>query len=149
MRDTTPPLNRKILLAFWKVHILHHAKARAVHGLWLPDELAEHGYRLSLGSLYPILERMERNGWLRSRQEGHTRSRRMCSIAVEGRPILGAVRASITEFHQEVGLGRSPAPPRKGSRSRREDSRKASQITKTPSRSRSTSPAERDRRDRE
>ena len=101
-------VDREILLSFWKVHILHHAGGRAVYGLWLIEELAEHGYRLSPGTLYPILERMERNGWLRSRQRGHVRSRRTYRITAEGHRVLRELQAWITELHGEVVLGRSP-----------------------------------------
>ena len=107
MNDIPPPLNREILLAFWKVHILYHAGERAVYGLWLMEELAEHGYRLSPGTLYPILERMERNGWLHSRQRGHVKSRRMYRITAEGGRVLREVRGWITELHGEVVLGRA------------------------------------------
>ena len=107
MNDIAHPLNREILLAFWKVHILHHAGERAVYGLWLIEELAEHGYRLSPSTLYPILDRMERNGWLRSRQSGHVRSRRTYRITAEGRRILRELHRWIGELHEEVVLGRA------------------------------------------
>ena len=44
MRD---PIEREFLLTFWKVHILHHAAAQGVYGLWMLEELRRHGYRLS------------------------------------------------------------------------------------------------------
>jgi len=59
-------VNREILLSFWKVHILHHAEKQAVYGQWMLDELRRHGYKLSPGTLYPMLERMEEYGWLKS-----------------------------------------------------------------------------------
>ncbi len=102
MTDNTPPLNREVLLAFWKIHILHHAAEKPVYGLWLLDELAEHGYRLSPGTLYPILDRMERNGWLRSAQAGHSRSRRTFRITPAGRRVLVEIRAHVAELHEEV-----------------------------------------------
>jgi PadR family transcriptional regulator PadR len=60
------PVVREFLLAFWKIHILHHADEHGVYGQWMLEELQEHGYRLSPGTLYPILSRMARRGWLRS-----------------------------------------------------------------------------------
>ena len=44
MRD---PVVREFLLAFWKIHILHHAAERGVYGQWMLAELHHHGYRLS------------------------------------------------------------------------------------------------------
>ena len=56
--------DREIRLGIWKIHILFHAAKREVWGIWLLEELAEHGHHLSPGTLYPALARMERNGWL-------------------------------------------------------------------------------------
>ena len=59
---------REILLSFWKVHILHHASEEPVHGQWVLTELRRHGYDISPGTLYPLLHRMERHGWLKCRK---------------------------------------------------------------------------------
>ena len=73
-------INREILLSFWKVHILHHAGEAPVHGQWILTELRRHGYEISPGTLYPLLERMERRGWLRHRRNGRVGPRaRSCS----------------------------------------------------------------------
>ena len=60
------PIVREFLLTFWKIHILHHAEEQGVYGHWMLEELHRHGYRLSPGTLYPLLARMARRGWLRS-----------------------------------------------------------------------------------
>jgi DNA-binding PadR family transcriptional regulator len=98
------PLDREVLLAFWKVHILHHASKGPVYGLWLVQELAEHGYRLNPGTLYPVLERMERNGWLQSERarEDHIRSRRSYTITAEGSVVLDRLRGFMEELHHEI-----------------------------------------------
>ena len=49
-----------------RLHILHHATEGAVFGFWFIEELARHGYRLSPGTLYPLLHGLERKGYLRS-----------------------------------------------------------------------------------
>ena len=59
---------REILLSFWKVHILHHAGEEPIHGQWVLTELRRHGYDISPGTLYPLLHRMERHGWLKCRK---------------------------------------------------------------------------------
>jgi PadR family transcriptional regulator PadR len=48
-----------LFLGFVKLHILYHAGREAVYGLWLIEELTEHGYRLSPGTLYPILHALQ------------------------------------------------------------------------------------------
>ena len=45
-----------------RLHILHHAAEAEVHGAWLTHELASHGYRISPGTLYPTLHRLEAEG---------------------------------------------------------------------------------------
>ena len=67
MPFSTKEVSREILLAFWKVHILHHASKEPLHGQWMLDELRHHGYQISPGTLYPLLARMERLGWLKSK----------------------------------------------------------------------------------
>jgi PadR family transcriptional regulator PadR len=59
-------LTREIPLGFWKVHILHHAAEHPIIGQWVLTELRRHGYDISPGTLYPLLKRLARNGWLRS-----------------------------------------------------------------------------------
>jgi DNA-binding PadR family transcriptional regulator len=96
--------NREILLSFWKVHILHHAGEEPVHGQWILTELRRHGYELSPGTLYPLLQRMERLGWLRSKADpgGGRRARRDYRLTREGHKVLALVREQIGELYAEV-----------------------------------------------
>ena len=101
--------DREIRLGIWKVHILHHAAARDVWGMWLLDELAEHGHRLSPGTLYPALARMVQNGWLQRRKTSpHPRGRQLYRITPAGRVLLRALRREVSELHREVVLGDEP-----------------------------------------
>ncbi len=54
-------LPRDLFLGFVKLHILHHAGREPVYGLWLIEELGRHGYRLSPGTIYPILHALEQD----------------------------------------------------------------------------------------
>jgi PadR family transcriptional regulator PadR len=98
------PVTREILLAFWKVHILHHAAEQPVYGQWILEELSRHGYHLSPGTLYPLLRRMEKSGWLRAvlRRAGSNHGRREYRLTVEGRRVLRLLRAQVKELHREV-----------------------------------------------
>ena len=103
------PADREIRLGIWKIHILHHAAARDVWGQWLMAELAEHGHRLSPGTLYPALARMEANGWLRRTGEGtHARARQTFRITPEGRRLLETLRRDVGELYREIVLQREP-----------------------------------------
>jgi DNA-binding PadR family transcriptional regulator len=50
---------------FIELHILHHASEAPLYGLWMIEELAEHGYRLSASHLYPRFHRLERDELVR------------------------------------------------------------------------------------
>jgi PadR family transcriptional regulator, regulatory protein PadR len=97
-------VSREILLGFWKAHILHHAEEGALHGHWMLTELREHGYSISPGTLYPLLQRMERLGWLKSRADrpGGPRSRRDYRLTAAGRKVLALVREQVRELHREL-----------------------------------------------
>jgi PadR family transcriptional regulator len=97
-------LESEILLSFWKVHILHHAGEQPLHGQWMTLELRRHGYEISPGTLYPLLHRMERLGWLKSTCDpnGGRRARRDYRLTNEGRKILGIIRGQLEELYGEV-----------------------------------------------
>ena len=97
-------VTREILLGFWKVHILHHAAERPIYGQWIADELRHHGYHISPGTLYPLLARMEANGWLKglASREPSLRRRKEYRLTAEGKKILTFLRAQVKELHNEV-----------------------------------------------
>jgi PadR family transcriptional regulator, regulatory protein PadR len=114
MRD---PVVREFLLTFWKIHILHHAaEHEGVYGQWMVEELARHGYRLSPGTLYPLLARMERRGWIRAAETERSRDPRVYRITPDGAAVLMRLRASLGELQHEVGRI-APAPRRRTSAS--------------------------------
>jgi DNA-binding PadR family transcriptional regulator len=86
-----------------QLHILHHAAEGEIHGAWMSAELAEHGYEISPGTLYPTLHRMEAEGLLRSRQrvvEG--KARRCYEATAAGRKALKAAQKALRELADEV-----------------------------------------------
>jgi PadR family transcriptional regulator PadR len=98
-------VNREILLSFWKVNILHHASEEPIHGQWILTKLRRHGYEISPGTLYPLLNRMQRLGWLRCKSDGAgRRARKNYRLTKEGQKVLGLIREQIKELHEEVVL---------------------------------------------
>jgi PadR family transcriptional regulator PadR len=97
-------LEREILLGFWKVHILHHASEEPLHGQWMITELRRHGYEISPGTLYPLLNRMERLGCLKSKSDprGGKRARKDYRLTAEGRRMLEVVLQQLGELYREV-----------------------------------------------
>jgi PadR family transcriptional regulator PadR len=110
----TDPVVREFLLTFWKIHILHHAEEHGVYGQWMLEELHHHGYRLSPGTLYPLLARMARRGWLRASEPEKVRGPRVYHITPEGAKVLKRLRLSLEELTHEV----TPSSPnrRRGTR---------------------------------
>jgi DNA-binding PadR family transcriptional regulator len=93
-------------LAFWKVHILHHAGEELLHGQWMFTELRRHGYAISPGTLYPLLQRMERIGWLKGKASPRRgRARKDYRLTAQGRKVLGVLREQIAELYDEVVRG--------------------------------------------
>lgn len=104
MHEDRKILNREILLSFWKVHILHHAAEGPIVGQWMLEELREHGYDVSPGTLYPILNRMERNGWLkctRPKLRG-AKSGNKFVITAKGRKVLARILEQVSEMRWET-----------------------------------------------
>jgi DNA-binding PadR family transcriptional regulator len=97
-------LTREILLGFWKVHVLHHAAEHPIIGQWVLTELRRHGYDISPGTLYPLLKRLERAGWLRSEAAAgeQKRRRRYYHLTKRGAVVLETLRETVIEIHHEV-----------------------------------------------
>lgn len=83
--------------------MLHHAAREPVFGLGMIEELSRHGYRISPGSLYPLLHGLERKGYLRSAENRNGRSlRREYRATPLGRRALVAVRDKVRELFREL-----------------------------------------------
>ena len=86
-----------------RLHILHHASKGPVFGLWFIEELARHGYKLSPGTLYPLLHGLEDKGYLRSTKEREGKLlRRMYQATPLGRKALVAARQKVSELFGEL-----------------------------------------------
>ncbi len=116
-RGPSRQVEREFLLAFWKLHILHHAGEEPVVGQWVMRELRRHGYEVSPGTLYPLLARMEGRGWLRSKVDpsGGLRARKEYTLTRHGGSVLALLRRQLEELYREVILGEEedlPVPAR-------------------------------------
>jgi DNA-binding PadR family transcriptional regulator len=88
---------------FIKLHVLHHASEQPVYGLWLIEELAEHGYRVSPGTLYPLLHSLEGSELLKSYNEVHEgKVRRYYKITPVGRRQLKKAKSQLIELMREI-----------------------------------------------
>jgi len=90
-----------------RLHVLHHAVEEPIFGLGMIEELARHGYRISPGSLYPILHSLELKGYLRSTEKRNGRSRRKVYRATaRGRKALLAAKSKVRELFRELIEGK-------------------------------------------
>jgi PadR family transcriptional regulator, regulatory protein PadR len=97
MRDT------ELYAGLVRLHILHHASKEPVFGLGIMEELRRHGYRLSPGTLYPMLHAMEETGYLRAKPRivgGKTR--RNYVTTAKGNSALTAAREKVRELFGEL-----------------------------------------------
>ncbi|MFF0041686.1 PadR family transcriptional regulator [Streptomyces mirabilis] len=86
-----------------RLHILHHAAEGEVHGAWMTEELARHGYDISPGTLYPTLHRLETDGLLTSEQRVvDGRTRRVYKATTAGKQALAEDRRALAELAREV-----------------------------------------------
>ena len=86
-----------------RLHILHHAAQKPVYGLWIIEELGHHGYRLSAGTIYPLLQSLEKKGYLKSHDEKVARStRRLYSATALGRKALAESKIKVKELLDEL-----------------------------------------------
>ncbi|MDD3570356.1 MAG: PadR family transcriptional regulator [Lachnospiraceae bacterium] len=97
------PILRKLFLGFIQIHILHHAKKEPFYGSWMIDELKEHGYDISAGTLYPILHGMEKNGVLTVNEVSiNGKIRKYYSITPSGDLVLEQAKLKIAELTKEI-----------------------------------------------
>ena len=69
----------------------------------MAEELQRHGYRISAGTLYPLLHRLETKGYLRSTEQRNGKSRRKVYRATPlGRKALKAAKVKVRELFGEL-----------------------------------------------
>ncbi|MCM1989767.1 PadR family transcriptional regulator [Oceanirhabdus seepicola] len=94
---------RKLFLGFIQIHILHHAKKEPIFGAWMIEELQEHGYEMSPGTLYPLLHNMESNNLLKKEEKlVNGKIRKYYSITSFGIEILKEAKEKASELIDEI-----------------------------------------------
>ena len=94
---------RNAFASFIELHILHHASEQPVYGLWLIEELGEHGYKISPGTLYPLLHSLASSGLLKNRNTiFNGKIRKYYSITPKGHRHLQRAKRQVSEVIQEV-----------------------------------------------
>lgn len=86
-----------------RLHVLHHAVKEPIYGLAMIEELARHGYKISAGTLYPILHGLEGRGLLSSTEERTgSAARRVYRASPAGVEALVAAKQKVRELFGEL-----------------------------------------------
>jgi PadR family transcriptional regulator, regulatory protein PadR len=86
-----------------RVHILHHASEGDIFGVAMIEEFGRHGYKLSPGTLYPLLHSLEERGLLVSKEKRvGRRYRRFYRATPSGRKALAEAKEKVLELTREL-----------------------------------------------
>jgi PadR family transcriptional regulator, regulatory protein PadR len=89
LTDVTRLRDQELLSGLIRIHVLYHASKEPIFGLGMMEELQRHGYKLSAGTLYPMLHGLESRGLLRSKKiRLGRRGRRVYRATAAGRRAL-------------------------------------------------------------
>jgi DNA-binding PadR family transcriptional regulator len=96
-------LFRDLLLGFVKVHLLYHASQEPIYGQGISAELERHGYRLSPGTLYPVLHSLDEANFLeRENRVVGGKVRKYYRTTPLGDRALDEARSKILELVDEI-----------------------------------------------
>jgi DNA-binding PadR family transcriptional regulator len=101
--------DRDLYSGLIRLHVLHHACEEPIFGLGMIELLARHGYHISPGSLYPLLQGLEKKGYLRSTEVRNGKSlRRVYRATPLGHKALAGAKQKIRESSTKLWKGVDP-----------------------------------------
>lgn len=96
-------ITRKILNGIIPIHILHHGMEEPFYGSFMIEELKEHGYQVSPGTLYPVLKTMVEEGLLQKEERNiNGRIRKYYQTTEAGSQLFNELKHYLKELTQEV-----------------------------------------------
>lgn len=96
-------ITRKIFNGLIYVHILHHGKVGEFYGSWMIEELEEHGYSISPGTLYPILKSMTDENLLKKEDKNiNGRIRKYYKTTENGEKLLKELKENLKELFHDI-----------------------------------------------
>ncbi|HYL74123.1 MAG TPA: PadR family transcriptional regulator [Bryobacteraceae bacterium] len=105
--NTESSPDRELYSGLIRLHVLHHAAEEPIFGLGMIEELARHGYRISPGSLYPLLHSLEKKGYLRASEQRSGKSlRKVYRATPVGRKALRSAKSKVRELFRELIEGK-------------------------------------------
>lgn len=96
-------ITRKIFNGLIYVHILHHGNVEPFYGSWMIEELQGHGYKVSPGTLYPILKSLLEEGLIEKEDRNvNGRIRKYYKTTTAGVKLLNELKNNLSELFHEV-----------------------------------------------
>ena len=89
-------------LGFVKVHLLYHASQEPIYGSGISAELERHGYRLSPGTLYPVLHSLDDANFLVREDRAVGEGAEVLRTTPLGEQALDEARGKIRELVDEI-----------------------------------------------
>lgn len=95
---------RKIVLGLIRIHILYHASEKTgIYGVEMIKELERHDYKISPGTLYPILHKMKNDKMLKTEKINvKGKIRKIYRTTTKGEKTLKKLTVFVKELSQEV-----------------------------------------------
>ena len=101
--ETHSRIFRDLMLGFVRIHVLYHASREPVYGSGISTELELKGYRLSWGTLYPLLHNLTAEGFLeREERVVDGKVRKYYRITALGRRALREASNKALELVSEI-----------------------------------------------
>ena len=95
--------DRDLYAGLIRLHVLYHAAIAPIYGQEMMEELSRHGYRLSPGTLYPMLHGLEKKGYLKSSRDSSGKvTRRTYRMTAKGRRALQGAKSKVRELFGEL-----------------------------------------------
>jgi PadR family transcriptional regulator, regulatory protein PadR len=97
-RGPTPEGYRDLYFNLVHLYVLHHACRGPIFGLQIIEELARIGYKVSPGTMYPLLVALEKKGLLRSREVKNHTARRIYRATAAGRKVYSNAKEHVEKL---------------------------------------------------
>lgn len=98
-------ITRKIFNGLVYVHILHHGNKEEFYGSWMIEELKEHGYNISPGTLYPLLKSMEEEALIEKEERNvNGRIRKYYKTTQKGDKLLYELKNNLIELFNDIAI---------------------------------------------
>lgn len=94
---------QELLSGLIRIHVLYHACRKPIFGLGMMEKLRGLGYKLSAGTMYPLLHGLEKRRYLRSNgiRSGKV-ARRLYRATPAGRKALAKARLKVKDLLGEL-----------------------------------------------